>query len=72
MLPKTNYGITKYYKTINRKPIKTKYYPEYQTLYIWWKCHGINEHGNREYWSDVTRTVHEPKKTLADFIAEGA
>jgi hypothetical protein len=42
-------------RTTNRKPIKTEGCLGSTT--IWWKCHGINQHGRRIHWEEVTYTV---------------
>jgi hypothetical protein len=47
--------IQHYMITINRKPIKTS--GGMGSTTIQWKCHGINQHGRRIYWDEVTYTV---------------
>jgi len=46
--------IKNHMKTINRKPIKTWWTPT--STKIEWRCHGINQHGKRIYWDEVTCT----------------
>lgn len=42
--------------TVNRKPVKVSKHGNVDVV-IHWKCHGIDQHGNRQKWTEITTTT---------------